>query len=208
MHELSHRFEQNVLHPILHRYFIHKDMLVSNTYVLPGESYTWQILLWLILKVNISQMHQGRNKDVSMQWVIPMNLSRHQNWEDWLVNLTSNQRKHKDLRGNPKGKNHGEGEREFHYNSRKITMVITLSHVLGFLGFVDHPPSRWKGSTIYTYGYFLDKITKSGYTWISVLSQLFMLSWTSWFKLTRHTFVFIQGLCLVDMINPLRSCNH
>jgi len=54
-------------------------------------------------------------------------------------------------------------------------MVIALSHALGFLGFVDHPPSRWKGSTIYTCGCFLDKIAESNY--IEYLSYLNCLSW-------------------------------
>jgi len=32
-------------------------------------------------------------------------------------------------------------------------MVTTWSLVLGFLGLIDHPPSRWKGSSIYTVGF-------------------------------------------------------
>jgi len=42
----------------------------------------------------------------------------------------------------PKGKNHGEGERGFYYNSEKITVEIALSHALGFLVFVDLHLSR------------------------------------------------------------------
>ena len=71
------------------------------------------------------------------------------------MNLRSNQRKHKALRENPKRKNcRGEREKGFHYNSGKITMIIALSHALGFLGFVDRPSSHWKGSTIYTMDIF------------------------------------------------------
>jgi len=47
---------------------------------------------------------------------------------------------------NPKGKNHGEREKDS--TIMAITMVILL--VLGFLGSIDHPLLRWKGSTIYT----------------------------------------------------------
>ena len=89
-----------------------------------------------------------------MQWVIPGEFVHAPKLMRLLTNMRSNQRKHKDLRENPKGKTHGEGERGFHYNSRKITMVIALSHALGFLSFVDRSPSRWKGSTIYTCGCF------------------------------------------------------
>ena len=44
----------------------------------------------------------------------------------------SNQSKHTDLHENPKGKNHAERGRAFHYYSEKVTMVIVWSHTLGF----------------------------------------------------------------------------
>jgi len=46
----------------------------------------------------------------------------------------------------------------FHYDSEKITMVIAWSHVLEFLGLIDHPPSRWKEAITYTDGCLLDKV--------------------------------------------------
>ena len=51
-------------------------------------------------------------------------------------------------------------ERGFHYISRKITMVITLSHALGFLGFVDRPFSL-EGFYIYTSECFWIKLQRS-----------------------------------------------
>ena len=49
-----------------------------------------------------------------------------------------------------------EKERGFHYNSEKITMVISLSHALGFLSLFD-PPLLVGGDLLFI-RVFLDKI--------------------------------------------------